>query len=119
MRAMNIWSEMDRLLDDSYWRQQNSPKGWQYASPTEVSETDTEYKLSMDLPGLQKEQISVEFMDQKLIVSGERRNEKFSRSFSLPQTIDTEKIQARYENGVLELSLPKSEKALSRRIEIQ
>jgi HSP20 family protein len=49
----------------------------------------------------------------------ERRYGKFSRSFVLPRDLDSEKIQARFEDGVLQVSIPKSEKARRRKVEIQ
>jgi HSP20 family protein len=87
---------------------------------TKVTETDTHTLVAMDVPGVKLEDIKIETEGDLLTVSGERKNYgTFSRSFTLPSTIDTQKVEARLENGVLELHLPKAEAAKPRRIEIQ
>lgn len=100
----------------------------------EVSESDESFLISMDLPGLRKEDLKIEITNNTLAVSGERKrmgaeNAKlqrfersygfFKRSFSLPSTVDAGKIQAHYEDGVLELFVPKAELAKPRQIEVQ
>lgn len=96
------------------------------------------YHIEVDLPGVKKEDISVSIEDGKLIISGERsykeevkeehyykvesRFGKFSRSFSLPEEADIEKIHAESIDGVLEVVVPKLESALvekTRKIEIK
>ncbi|WP_413292376.1 Hsp20/alpha crystallin family protein [Bdellovibrio sp. HCB185ZH] len=102
----------------------------------DLTENDTHYFMSMDVPGLQKDDIKIDITNNLLTVSGERKratsndsNRKFQlferrygffkRSFSLPSSIESAKVEARYENGVLELYLPKTETARPRKIEIQ
>ena len=90
----------------------------------EVNEAEGHYLLSVDLPGLKKSDIKIDVQNSVLTVSGERkRDEKslgvFKRSFTLPSTLDTQKIEARYEDGVLELYLPKAEVAKPRQISIE
>jgi HSP20 family protein len=87
------------------------------------------------VPGLNKDDFSIEIKDNYLTVSGERKfsNEKkdknfhsietnygsFSRSFSLPENVNADKTQAKYTNGILELTLPKDEKkALKQTIKV-
>jgi HSP20 family protein len=100
-----------------------------------VHETDDSYLLSLDVPGIPQENIKVEANDGRLTISGERSSfnsengdlfrrversfGKFERSFQLPQNVDQDKIQARYENGVLEVMVPKAEVAKPKSIQIE
>lgn len=99
-------------------------------------ETDEAYYVEIDLPGIKKEDISIDVKDNVLSISGERkvkeevkeedyykmesRYGKFLRSFTLPKNIDAEKINAKCENGVLEVVIPKYEELKeTKKIEIQ
>jgi HSP20 family protein len=104
--------------------------------PTEVVETEEGLTFRMDVPGLAPENIDVTVENNILTVSGERkwqhqegqpegqyylverRYGAFQRSFSLPRRVDTSRIQANYEHGVLTLTLPRLEGAKPRRVEI-
>lgn len=101
----------------------------------DLIENDTNYILKADLPGLAKNDISVTIEHGILKIEGEKKEEKredrnkyfhlersygkFSRSFTLPDEIDTNRIEAKMNNGVLELVFPKNENAKPRTIEIQ
>lgn len=136
--ASNLFDEMDRFFDD--WGRQDTPTARVYEDRNftpacEVSETDEHYLMSVDLPGMKKEDIKIEVSDNVLTVSGERKRESsekgqrvqhyeksygfFKRSFSLPSSIEADKVEARYEDGVVELYLPKVQAAKPRHIEIQ
>ncbi len=102
----------------------------------DVSESDREIQIVAELPGLKEEDVRLTLEDDVLTMSGETgetREEKekqyyltersygrFERSFRLPETVDHERISAKFENGLLTITLPKSEKAQqrARRIEI-
>ena len=106
-----------------------------WAPRTDLSETEDSYRLQLDVPGLSKEDLNINYKDNQLTVSGERTSERtdedeeyvrversfgqFYRSFTLPRTVNAENITASYENGVLTISVPKTEKEKSRQIEIQ
>ena len=91
-----------------------------------ISEDKNAYKLSIAAPGMQKEDFKINLEGNMLTISAETKTEKdeedqkysrkeynyssFSRSFSLPNEVVTDNIQASYKNGVLELELPKNEK---------
>lgn len=89
----------------------------------DMKENDKEYQLSMDLPGLNKEDIKLSFDDGQLIIEGERSEEKtddkihrqerhfgsFYRSMSMPENVDETNVSAIYENGVLKVIVPKKE----------
>src|SRR3990172_9191469 len=100
----------------------------------DLSESENEYKVLADLPGLSKEEIKISLRENVLTISGERKYEKkedskdyasteraygkFERSVSLPDKIKESDIKANYKNGVLTISLPKSEEAKPREISI-
>ncbi len=100
----------------------------------DVSETDTQFEVSVELPGLKKEDINVDLEKGRLTISGERKFKndeegknyhrvetqygKFSRSFYLPDTIDEDSILAKYEDGILNISINKSDEKVKKQIEI-
>ncbi|HKL82195.1 MAG TPA: Hsp20/alpha crystallin family protein [Desulfobacter sp.] len=98
----------------------------------DIYENDNEILLHADMPGVVKENISVDIDNGTLSISGVRKLEtegaatyeefsdvEYVRSFSVPQTIDVEKVEAELKDGVLRLHLPKSEAAKPRQIEIK
>ncbi|GAB5409921.1 MAG: Hsp20/alpha crystallin family protein [Balneolaceae bacterium] len=100
----------------------------------DVSETETQFELSVELPGLKKEDINVDLEKGRLTISGERKSSKekegknfhrverqygkFSRAFYLPETIDEESIVAKYEDGILNITINKSDEKVKKQIEI-
>ena len=105
---------LDLNVSDSVW------------SPTvDISETENQYEVNAEIPGLKKEDIKLSVEDNVLTLSGERKVEKetdkknyhrieraygkFERSFRLPKEVDAENIKANYKNGVLTVQLPKTE----------
>jgi HSP20 family protein len=103
---------------------------------TEIAESDDDFVLRLDLPGVKIEDIQIEALQDRLTVTGERKDQwrsdkhspvqregqsrrVFHSQFKLPNSVDATKIQARFEDGVLQLSLPKSPAAQARRIEVQ
>jgi HSP20 family protein len=100
----------------------------------DLVEVDDHFVLRADLPGLTEEDVTLEFDDGTLTVSGERKAEheskaegyyrverafgSFSRSLTLPEGVDPEAVTASFENGVLEVRIPKPEARKPRRIEI-
>ncbi|MCC5933868.1 MAG: Hsp20/alpha crystallin family protein [Balneolales bacterium] len=100
----------------------------------DIVEHDNKFEIQVSLPGLKKEEISIELEDNTLTISGERRSEtedktkkyhlvetrygKFTRSFTLPRNINRDSIQAAMEDGILSVSIEKSEEAVSRKIQI-
>ena len=124
-----------RLFDedfDGFWNRGYAPS---FNPTVEVTEKENEYRLVAETPGLNKEDIHIEVKEGVLRLWGEKkaeRNEKkenctysersygsFERSFRLPEYVDAEKIHAKYNNGVLELNIPKTEKAKPKEIEIK
>lgn len=102
----------------------------------DIRETENEIYVLVDLPGMQADEIEVDLESNVLTVAGEKREEReegsenetwhlserrygrFTRAFVLPREVEQEQIQARFEDGVLSVVIPKAEKARRRRIEI-
>lgn len=113
---------VDRFFNDSITRAGGST----FVPKTDVVESANAYEVHLAVPGLNKEDFNIEVNDNYLTVSGERKfqNEKkdksyhaiethygsFSRSFTLPENVDASKINAKYNNGILEITIPKDEK---------
>lgn len=131
----DLQREVSRLFDDfgsSSRRGLSSTVN--YAPTCDVHETDSHYLMSFDIPGVSKKDIKIEIVNNQLIVSGRRSDEakeesgtrhilektygEFQRSFSFPSAIESDKVEANYENGVLQLAVPKAEAARPKRIEI-
>ena len=124
-------TEFNRLFD-SLWEGPVSSRRWVPAM--DLVETEDHYLLKADLPGVKQEDVAIEWGDGTLTISGERsanyeRKEKgffrlersfgkFSRSLSLPDGIDPEKIEASFHDGVLTVVIPKPEERKPRRIEV-
>jgi HSP20 family protein len=101
----------------------------------DVVERDKHYEISIELPGIEKDNVKVSVENGLLTVSGqnegehedqgkgyyrlERRYGAFSRSFDLPEGVDAEKIEAAYKNGILKLNVPKAPEVMPRKIEIK
>jgi HSP20 family protein len=102
----------------------------------DIVEEKESYKISADMPGLDKKNISVEVKNGILAISGEKKEEKterdkdkyyhferrfgsFRREFALPDHVDSEHVDAKYANGVLELTLRKTEASKPKSIEVK
>ncbi len=106
-----------------------------WAPRMDLLETEGAYRIRLDVPGMSKDDLTINYQDNELTVSGERTNDRpgddaefvrverpfghFHRAFTLPQTVDAAGIEATYENGVLTISVPKTEDVKPRQIEIQ
>ncbi len=100
----------------------------------DIHETDESFVVKADLPGMNKEDIQIDIKDSTLTLKGEKKFEEkvskdnyirvertygtFIRSFTLPQNVDSDKIKAKYKDGVLELTLPKKEEAKPKQIKV-
>ena len=122
-------------FEDAIARMWNEPRGNRPWSPSvDIYETENELVLRADLPDVKLEDIEVRVENQTLTLKGERKFEKetkdenyhriersyggFSRAFSIPATVDEEKIRADYKDGVLKIALPKKEQAKPKQIRI-
>ena len=127
-----LQSELSRLMNGMLEGNGRAPQTWVPA--LDVWETPTEVVYAFDLPGIPEDQISIEVKDDNLTVSAERakvaetsensfyrferRYGTFARAVGLPQGVDQDNISARYENGVLEVRVPKPDEQKPRKIEL-
>ena len=133
-RLATLRDEMDRLFDFSFpSRDSGLLSGWSPA--LDVYDDKDAYQVSVELPGMKKDEIDISMHDGVLTVSGERTHErenkegqtfrseryfgKFQRSITLPSGVDMNKVTASYKDGVLLIHLPKAEEAKPRQIEVK
>ena len=123
----------DQVIDNFFGGRHGS--ALMRAPETDVMETEREIRVVTEMPGLKRENIEVDVENNVLTIRGEKREERtegkegryhlaerrygtFARSFVLPRDVDADNIQARFEDGVLTVSIPKSERARRRRIQV-
>lgn len=125
-----IWDRMGQLFDPG-WATTRTGVAWQ--PMVDVEETENAYVFEVDLPGVRREDITVEARGQELWITGElkekertgvlrrkmRRTGSFSFRGTLPSEVDADKIEANLADGVLSVEVPKAEESKSRRIEIK
>lgn len=124
---------MDNLFNRFFWPWTGSPAArvTAFVPILDVRETETEYVVWADLPGVKKEDVSIELQDNVLSISGvrapveegeaqlvERPYGSFTRTLTVPSGIDPDAIVASYHDGVLELHLPKPANLKPKKIEI-
>lgn len=129
-------SEIDRMFDETFlgapgrWMQSNA---WDLS--IDLAESNDEYLVKASLPGINPDDLEISYSNNILTIQGEVQEEKeseksryhlrerrygsFSRSISLPSTVNADKIDASYEAGVLTLHLPKVEEAKPHRIQVK
>ncbi|EOZ93270.1 Heat shock protein Hsp20 [Indibacter alkaliphilus LW1] len=114
-------SMLDRFFNDSIGQSVKK-----FTPAVDIAEDDEKYEIQVSVPGMKKSDFKLEMEDGRLIISGERKMEEkkegknyhsvethygsFSRSFYLPEDVDGANISAKYEDGLLKLMLPKTEK---------
>jgi HSP20 family protein len=140
--SLSPWRELEeassrfsRFFDDLPYVGPANGGTWMPA--VNVSETKDELVLTAELPGMEEDQISIEMENGVLTISGEKNEERtegdeerryhvwerkygsFQRSFTLPRTVKADGIRAHFDNGILEVHLPKVAEAKGRKIAIE
>jgi HSP20 family protein len=128
--------EFNRLFKESFpgLFGEQEPSTWTWAPPVDISETDNALVLKADLPGVDPKDVEIRVENGILYLKGERKFEKdekkenyhriersygtFTRSFALPNSIDTDHVTAEYKDGQLVLTMPKREEAKPKTIPI-
>ena len=131
-----LQDRMNRLFDDAGrgWRSDEPAATTSWSPSVDIFETEGEIVVKSELPGMDRKDISLHLENNVLTLRGERKFEKetkeenyhriersygnFSRSFSIPATVDEEQIRADYKDGVLKIVLPKKEQAKPKQIKI-
>ena len=121
---------MDEFFNDAVATRQTS-----FAPSIDISETDKQFLIDVELPGINKDDIELNVENNTLTISGERKFEKkddgkqyhrveshygsFTRSFTLPDNVKTDSINATYNNGILNITVDKSEQQMKKQIKIK
>ena len=130
----SLQGDMNRLFDRFFEGRTANGTARRWIPAMDLVETEDHLILRGDLPGLTEDDVEIEIKDNVLTVSGERKAEhedtnegyhrverafgSFSRSLSLPHGIDPERVEASFENGVLEVEIPKPAEAKPTRVQI-
>jgi HSP20 family protein len=129
---------LNRILDEAFgglpFPEQGSVITSSWFAPTDVSEDENSLRISMELPGVDANDVRLSLENNVLTIRGEKKAELedarervhrtertygfFERTFVLPNTVDPDRIDARYENGVLLVTIPKAERAKPREIRV-
>ncbi len=128
-----LQEEMNRLFDDRLMQRGSESVGW--TPNVDIFEDEEGVSLRFDLAGVEPKDVDIRFENGVLTLRGERKLDRedqrdnyhrveveygtFTRSFSLPATIDAEKIKAESKNGILTVHLPKKPEAKPRAIQVK
>lgn len=144
-RALSPFEEMERLFEESFPRGWMQRWGWpslgELTRPMErisprvnVIDRDEEVVVRAEIPGVKKEDLDISVTENSVSIKGSTKHEEkeekgdyyrceissgsFARTVALPSSVDTEKVKATFEDGVLELKIPKISKAKRKRIKL-
>lgn len=129
-----VQDEMNRMFD-SFWGDRASDDDGMLMPPVDVTEKNDKFTVSVELPGLKKEDIKLSLQNNVLTISGSKKRESetkddrfhriersfgtFCRTVNLASTVDASRIDADFEHGILTVDLPKVEEARPREIAIK
>ncbi len=121
---------MDEFFNDAVATRRDT-----FVPSIDISETEKQFVIDVEVPGVDKKDIELNIENNTLTISGERKFEKkednkqyhrveshygtFSRTFSLPDNVNTESINATYNNGILSITVDKSEQQMKKQIKIK
>lgn len=133
----SIQEKMNQLFEDTFSRTRGRDEALgkgMWTPAVDIFETEDAVVVKAEIPGVERDQIAVEIKDGILTLHGERKFEKevkeenyhrieraygtFHRSFSLPSSVEQDKISAKFNEGVLEVTLPKKERAKPKQIKV-
>ena len=120
---------LDNFFDDRF---QGGTRQVDFTPSVDISETDKAFEIHLAIPGVKKSDVNIAVENDHLTISGERNYEnetndknfhsresffgKFSRSFTLPEMVNVDKIDAKQEDGILKITLPKDEKKVAKKL---
>jgi HSP20 family protein len=130
----SLQGDMHRLFDRFFDRPGNDDAVRRWIPAMDLVDQDDHLELRADLPGMNEDDVDIEIKDGVLTISGERKAEQeetregyrrverafgsFSRSVTLPEGVDPNDVKANFENGVLEVSIPKPKESAPTRVQI-
>jgi len=136
-RGLLLSPSLDDFVDGFFtrWPSFEGDTEYTWSPRVDVHETDKDILIDVEVPGIEKKDIKIEVKNNNLTISGESKSErkteeaqcfrverrygKFERTFGLPDTVQTDKVTATYKNGILNLTLPKTEKAIPKEVQIE
>jgi HSP20 family protein len=126
--------EMDSLFDH-FFREDESNWPVRFSPRTNVAETENEYEVTVELPGMKAEDFDVEILNGQLVIRGEKKHDteeknktyhrveryygEFQRVIPLATAVDEKKVSAQYTDGVLRINIAKAEAARPKKISVQ
>jgi len=129
-----LQDRLNRLFQSSFGDSENALTTSSFSPAVDVYEDEHTVNLKLEVPGIDEKDLDIRVENNTLTVQGERKFEKeekeenfrrverqygsFTRSFTLPQTVDAEKVSANYDKGVLKISLPKKAEAKPKQIKV-
>jgi HSP20 family protein len=134
---INMQERLNNFFRDDFQKdsETNNLSMTSWSPSTDIYETKDEYVFKLEVPGMTKDNIEIEFKDDTVIIKGEKKEEtevkkedyhrvertcgSFSRSFNLPKNVDEKRIDASMKDGILELRIPKKEEAKAKAIPIK
>ncbi len=136
--VLSLRDEIDRLFEDFFPVRAGERRDYLaevWAPAVDIYETKDDVVVKAELPGMNKEDIKINIVDNSLVIEGEKKQEKeikeenyyrverrygaFRRVIDIPVPVKTEGIEATYKDGVLEIKLPKKEEAKPKEIEVK
>ena len=131
---VNLQDRINRLFEEA-WAPLSKRAERAWSPAVDIYEDEKEIVVKAELPDLEEKDVDVDIQDNVLTIKGEKKQEReekkgtyhlvetsygsFSRSFSLPNNVETDKATAKYEKGILKITLPKKEGAKPKKIEIK
>ncbi len=132
----NFHHDIDRMFDKFiYGGTSDDGLASTWLPPVDIVERENEYAVNVELPGVKKEDVKITLKDDVLTIHGEKKQEKetedkncrrseraygsFQRSFTLPTSVKSDKIEASYDHGILTITLPKAEESKPKEIEVK
>lgn len=130
----SLHRRFNQMFENDLYRGEEDTAISCWTPSTDIYENKDNYVLKVELPGISKEDVNIEFENGILTINGERKEEKevkeenlhrvercygtFSRSFRLPKNVNDKKINAKMKDGILELNVPKAEEVKAKAIPI-
>ena len=138
-QMVDSWRQLNRLFDEAFGARGGSNDVWgrqQWIPAADVTEDQKEFVLTLELPGIKSDEVRLDLEGNQLAISGQKRTESqegagarvrriergqrtFQRVFTLPDSVDTEHIEASLADGILTVRLPKTERSQPRQIQIR
>ncbi|QXD24012.1 Hsp20/alpha crystallin family protein [Opitutia bacterium ISCC 51] len=125
----DLWRDFENFFNSTPFYNSSYPQyksNGTFRPAVDLFEDESNYFVRAEIPGFKKKELEVNLERDRLMLKGERKNKgegekstlSFHRSVNLPSTIESKRIEAHYENGMLTVTIPKAESAKPRKIEI-